>query len=44
MKTCAAKPFASRFEPTLKPNQPTHSSAAPIMISGTLCGGIAVVP
>src|SRR5688572_4698462 len=24
--TRVAKPFASRFEPTLKPNQPTHSS------------------
>src|SRR5262245_25285685 len=44
MNTCAANAFDSRFEPTLKPNQPTHSSAAPIMMNGTLCGVIAVVP
>src|SRR5688572_8382359 len=34
--TRVAKPFASRFEPTLKPNQPTHSSDAPIMTIGRL--------
>ena len=42
--TMLVNPFASRPEPTLKPNQPTHSSEAPIMTSGTLCGGMAVVP
>src|ERR1043165_2891877 len=42
--TCDANAFASRFEPTLKPNQPTHSSAAPTITSGKLCGGIAVWP
>ena len=26
-------------EPALKPNQPTHSSEAPMMVSTTLCGG-----
>ena len=36
MNTSAAKPFASRFEPTLKPNQPTHSSEAPIMVNGSV--------
>ena len=44
VNTSVAKPFASRFEPTLKPNQPTHSSEAPIMTMGRLCGGSAVVP
>ena len=28
----AAVPFASRLEPALKPNQPTQSSEAPIMV------------
>ncbi len=42
--TSVAKPLASRFDPTLKPNQPTHSSAEPIMTMGTLCGGSAVWP
>src|SRR5262245_63695038 len=41
--TIAVNPFASRPEPTLKPNQPTHSSEAPIITSGRLCGGIGVV-
>src|SRR5271156_2660533 len=27
-------------EPALKPNQPTHSSEAPIMLRTRLCGGI----
>src|ERR1700722_3826791 len=27
-------------EPALKPNQPTHSSEAPIMVRMRLCGGI----
>src|SRR5882757_1326622 len=30
-------------EPALKPNQPTHSSEAPIMVRTRLCGGIASV-
>ena len=33
--------FASRFEPALKPNQPTQSSQAPIVVITRLCGGIA---
>src|SRR5262249_20147883 len=37
-KTSEAKPLASRLEPTLKPNQPTHSSEAPTMASVMLCG------
>src|SRR6187399_2735696 len=44
VNTSVAKPFASRFEPTLNPNQPTHSSAEPIMTIGRLCGGKAVCP
>ena len=31
---------ASRAEPALKPNQPTHSSAAPTQVRVTLCGVI----
>src|ERR1041384_5013434 len=42
--TRPAKAFASRPEPTLKPNQPTHSRAAPVMTKGRLCGGMADVP
>src|SRR5688500_10689561 len=42
--TRPAKLFASRPEPTLKPNQPTHSREAPTITKGRLCGGIAVVP
>src|SRR3970282_1845030 len=37
----AATPVASRLEPALKPNQPTQSRHAPIMVSGRLCGGMA---
>ena len=37
----AVPPFASRFEPALKPNQPTQSSEAPIIVITRLCGGIA---
>ena len=36
----AATPLASRLEPALKPNQPTHSSAAPTIVSVRLCGAI----
>src|SRR5512138_413835 len=41
--TMLVKPLASRPEPTLKPNQPTHSSEVPIITIGRLCGGIAAV-
>lgn len=34
----AVVPLASRFEPALKPNQPTHRSAAPIMVMVSECG------
>ena len=34
----AVVPFASRFEPALKPNQPTQSSEAPIMVMVSECG------
>ena len=44
MKASAAMPFASSAEPALKPNQPVHSSEAPIMVSVRLCGGIASLP
>ncbi|MCY1539735.1 hypothetical protein D9M68_753350 [compost metagenome] len=33
MKARPAPPLASRLEPALKPNQPTHSSEAPTMVS-----------
>src|SRR3546814_1117225 len=39
-KATAATPLASRLEPALKPNQPTHSSAAPTIDSVSECGGI----
>src|SRR5262245_16577441 len=39
-----ATAFDSRFEPQLKPNQPTHSSAAPIMVIVSECGGICSRP
>src|SRR5450755_2805141 len=38
MKASTAVPLASSAEPALKPNQPTHSSAAPTMVSVTECG------
>jgi hypothetical protein len=37
-KARAAAPLASRAEPALKPNQPTHSRAAPTMVRVRLCG------
>ena len=37
-------PFASRFEPQLKPNHPTHSSEAPTIASVKECGGIGSRP
>ena len=39
-KVIAVTPFDSRLEPALKPNQPTHSSEAPIMVMVSECGGI----
>ena len=39
-KASAVVPFASRFEPALKPNQPTQSSEAPIMVMVSECGAI----
>ena len=33
-----ARPSAASAEPALKPNQPTHSSEAPITLSTRLCG------
>ena len=38
-----ALPLAAVAEPALKPNQPTHSSEAPITLSTRLCGGIGSV-
>ena len=35
MKASAAPEVASRLEPALKPNQPTHSNDAPVMLVGT---------
>ena len=40
MKATAVTPLASRLEPALKPNQPTHSSEAPIIVMVSECGGI----
>src|SRR3990167_3162788 len=39
-----ASPSAARALPALKPNQPTHSMAAPMTLKGRLCGGIASCP
>src|SRR4051812_20578330 len=44
MKARPAEPFASSAEPALKPNQPVHRSAAPIIVIVTLCGGMASLP
>jgi hypothetical protein len=40
MNTTEAWPPEVSAEPALKPNQPNHSSAAPSITSGTLCGRI----
>src|SRR5690349_3123699 len=40
----AAPPLASRFEPALKPNQPTQSSEAPIIVMTSECGAISSLP
>ena len=34
----------SRFDPALKPNQPAHSSDAPIMVIVSECGAIDSLP
>src|SRR5262249_8552164 len=39
-----ARPSAATAEPALKPNQPTHSSEAPIMVRVRLWGGMASFP
>jgi len=44
MKASEAEPLASSAEPALKPNQPNHSMAAPIMVMVRLCGDIASLP
>ncbi|MNC88687.1 hypothetical protein D3C83_45280 [compost metagenome] len=44
IKASAAKLLASRAEPALKPNQPTQSRQAPIIVMGRLCGGIGSLP
>ena len=43
-KASVAPPLDSRLEPALKPNQPTHSSEAPTMVSVRLCGAMASLP
>src|SRR6185295_1206112 len=39
-----AEPFASSAEPALNPNQPNHSSEAPIIVITRLCGGMLSLP
>src|SRR6516164_3645036 len=39
-----ARPSAATAEPALNPNQPTHSSDAPVSVSVRLCGAIASLP
>ena len=41
-KASAVVPFDSRFEPALKPNQPTHSSEAPMIDMVTECGASSI--
>src|SRR5690606_33802147 len=41
MNARPATPPALSAEPALKPNQPTHSSEAPIIVIVSECGGIA---
>src|SRR5437762_10436383 len=43
-KALAAAPVASRLDPALNPNQPTHKRHAPIMVRGRLCGAIDSLP
>src|SRR5204863_3314735 len=44
MNARAAEPLASSAEPALKPNQPNHSMAAPIMVIVRLCGDMDSLP
>ena len=44
MKALLAKGPAHPALPALKPNQPTHSIAAPMAVYVRLCGGMAVLP
>src|SRR5690606_20013467 len=44
IKASAADSLAASAEPALKPNQPTHSSEAPIKVMGRLCGLRASLP
>ena len=44
MNARAAVSPASSAEPALKPNQPTHSSEAPIIVNVRLCGAIESLP
>src|SRR6202161_28688 len=43
-KAMPARPSAATAEPALKPNQPTHSSEAPITVSVRLYGAIDSLP
>src|SRR5438552_14504883 len=38
VKALTARPLASSALPALNPNQPTHSSEAPMTVIGRLCG------
>ena len=44
MNAIPVTPLASRFEPALKPNQPTQSKQAPTRVSGSEWGAIASLP
>src|SRR6185437_11492730 len=41
-KALVASELAASADPALKPNQPTHSRHAPIKLSTSECGGMAV--
>src|SRR5947199_4216266 len=43
-KALVASPFAATALPALKPNQPTQRRAAPVTVSGKLCGGMGSAP
>src|ERR1700677_4062671 len=43
-KAMPARPSAATAEPALKPNQPTHSSEAPITVRVRLCGAMDSLP
>src|SRR2546426_7940164 len=44
VKALTARPLASSALPALNPNQPTHSSEAPMTVIGRLCGCIGWCP